>query len=226
MAAFRLLADRLAGYSPPPTTLRLEAWLNDVRPLTGGCKQFEPANVPAITRAIEQLEVWIATASPVVATRYPHVPSHAASLRVVPTSLRGSLALCSGMASGVSANYKIGVGWVRPGSDPFSKKMQGLSANPFFLDLRDPAVKNDEAFAGNQTVWVESRAVPIALLQNTDAIVWLKRVSLPKLPLPVLVIMGMHYRSTRFMSALLFVALGFSAIVWRWRRRASAAGRA
>jgi erythromycin esterase-like protein len=304
--AFRLLADRLARYSPPPTSLRLEAWLNDVRPLTGGCKEFERTRVPAVTRAIEQLEGWIATASPVVATRYPHLPSHAASLRLLPTSLRGSLALCNGMASDVSANYKalrdregaavaetlqdmsadkklilwahwshlkyddpvagrsvgqelrlklgtrlytilpvaergsailifpnrasdddIGFGWVRPGSDPFSKRMQGLSANPFFLDLRDPAVKNDEAFSGDQTVWVESRAVRLALMHNTDAIVWLKRISPPKLPLPVLVIMGgMHYRSTLVVSALLVVALGFAALVWRRRKRASDAERA
>ena len=67
---------------------------------------------------------------------------------------------------------------MRPGSDAFSKKMQALSSTPFFLDLRDPAVQNEETFAGNQSVWVESRPVQIPLARSTDAIVWLNTSAL------------------------------------------------
>ena len=115
-------------------------------------------------------------------------------------------------------------GWVRPGSDQFSKRMQALSATPFFLDLRDPAVKNDVAFVGNQSLWVESRSVALPLIQNTDAIVWLKRVHPPELRLPVLLIVGgMHYRATLVASASLLVGLGLSAVAWRRRKRSSSA---
>jgi erythromycin esterase-like protein len=299
VAAFRLLAERLATYTPPPTSLALDAWLSDLQPLTGACQQFTPANSQAVVRAIEALESWIVTAGPAVAARFPHVPGHAASLRLLPTNLRSSLTLCRGMTAGASANYKVlrdregaafaealrdlladktlmlwahwshlayqdavggssvgaelrqkldrriytimplvergraivifpnrgsdddvGFGWVRPGSDAFSKRMQAASAMPFFLDLRDPAVKNDEAFAGTQTVWVESRPVAVSLIKNADAIVWLKHINPPELPLPVLLIMGgMHYRTTLAVSASLVVVLGLSALVWRWRKR-------
>jgi erythromycin esterase-like protein len=296
--AFRLLADRLATYSPPPTSLQLEAWLNDLRPLTGACKEFTPANTPALVRAIDQLELWIQTASPAVAARFPHIPLHAASLQLLPTNLRSSLTLCSGMAAVPKANYKalrdregaafaelllgksadrklmlwahwshlayddpvaglsvgrelrqrlgkrlytilplaergsaivifpnrasdddVGFGWVRPGSDKFSKRMKELSSTPFFLDLRDPAVQNDDAFAGNQSLWVESRQVRLPLIKNTDSIVWLKHVRAPELPVAVLLIMGgMHYRAMLALSTSLLVVVSLSALVWRWRR--------
>jgi erythromycin esterase-like protein len=299
--ALRLLADRLATYSPPPTNLGLEAWLSHLRPLTGACKEFKLADTPAVMSAIEQLESWIANASPAVAARFPNVPSHAESLRLLPTNLRGSLALCSGMASRPSANYKalrdregavfaealqhisadrklmlwahwshltyddplaglsvgqelrqklgkrlytilplaergsaivvfpnrasdddIGFRWVRPGLDQFSKRMQGLSFAPFFLNLSDTAVANDEAFAGNQNVWIESRPVPLSLMQSTDAIVWLKHVRPPELRFPVLLIMGgMHYRTTLAVSITVLGGLALSALVWRWRKRTS-----
>jgi erythromycin esterase-like protein len=297
--AFRLLADRLATYSPPPASLQLDSWLSHVRLLTGGCKEFKPADIPAITGAIDLLASWIATAGPAVAARFPNVPPHAESLKRLPTNLRGSLALCSGLAASPSANYKalrdregaafaetlremtatkklmlwahwshlayddpaaglsvgrelrqklgtrlytilpvaergsaivifpsrgsdedIGVRWMRPGSDQFSKRMRALSSTSFFLDLRDPAVRNDAAFAGNQSVWIESRLAPLSLLKNTDAIVWLERIGPPQLPLPVLLILGgMHYRWTLALSASLVVVLGLSAMVWRWRKR-------
>jgi hypothetical protein len=104
--------------------------------------------------------------------------------------------------------------------------MQALSSAPFFLDLRDPAVKNEESFAGNQSVWVESRPVRLPLIQNTAAIVWLKHVRPPDLRFPVLLIMGgMHYRATLAVSTSLLVALALSALVWRWRKHASSATR-
>jgi len=298
--AFRLLADRLARYAPPPPSLPLETWLNRLRPLAGACKDFTPEDSPAVIGAIEQLESWIATASPAVAARFPHVPLHAASLRLLPANLRGSLRLCGEMASAPSANYKalrdregsvfveklqdmsvdtklilwahwshltyndpvagvsvgqnlrqrlgkrlytilplaergtaivvfpkrasdddIGFGWVRPGSDQFSKRMQALSSTPFFLDLRDPALKDEEAFAANQSVWVESRPVRLPLIQNTDAIVWLKHISPPALRLPLLLIMGlMHYRRMLGVSALLLAALSLWELARRWRSTA------
>jgi hypothetical protein len=298
--AFRLLADRLARYSAPPTNFALDTWLSHLQPLTGACHAFTSADVPAITSAIEQLESWIATASPAVAARVPQVPFHAAALRLLPANLRGSLRLCTGMASGAAVSYKavrdregaafaemlrdvsadkklmlwahwshlaydnplaglsvgqelrhalgtrlytilpvaergsaivifpnrgsdddIGYSRVRPGSDTFSRRMQALSSTPFFVDLRDPAVKNDDAFAGTQSVWVESRSVRVSLINNADAIVWLKNVRPPQLPLPMLLIMGgMHYRAMLAVSASLVVVLGLSALVWRWRKRA------
>jgi len=297
--AFRLLADRLATYWPPPPNFGLDSWLNHLRPLTGACKSFTPSNSATVISAIEQLESWIATARPAVAARYPQIPLHAESLRLVPTNLRKSLSLCSSMAVGPSGSYKafrdregaafaellrdmtadkklmiwahwshlaygesvrggafgqqlrqklgrrlytilpmaergsaivifpnrgsdddIGFSRVPPGSDPFSKKMAGVSAAPFFLDLRDTTVRSDEAFAGTQRVWVESRAVDLPLLQSTDAIVWLKDVRPPSLPLPVLLIMGgLHYRMTLALSATFAIALGLSALVWRRRKR-------
>ena len=299
LEAFRLLADRLASYSPPPTPFAVETWLSDLQPLTAACRAFTPAHIPTVTRAILQLESWIATAVPAVANRFPEVPMHAESLRLLPANLRGSLALCSGTAADASANYKalrdregasfaellqkisadrklmlwahwshlayhdpvagpsvgqllrqkvgtrlytimpvaergsaivifpsrgsdddIGFGRVWPGSDRFSKMMEALSPGPFFLDLRDAAVQNGEAFTGNQSVWIESRRRDLPLIQNTDAIVWLKHVSPPKLPWPVLLIMGgMHYRASLTVAASLLLALSFSALVWRWRKR-------
>jgi erythromycin esterase-like protein len=296
--AFRLLAHRLGTYSPPPASLVLDTWLGDLRPLTAGCTGFTFTNIPTVRRAIEQLELWIATAGPAVATRFPGIPMHAESLWLVPANLRGTLSLCSGRASAVSASYKtlrdregaafaellqnmstdkklmlwahwshlayddpvagpsvgqllrqkmgrhlytivplaergsaivifpsrgsdddIGFGWVRPGSDQFSKTMQALSSSPFFLDLRDPALQKEEAFAGNQSVWIESRRRDLSLIQNADAIVWLTHVSPPKLPLPMLLIIGgMHYRVTLVVAASLLLALSFSALVWRWRK--------
>src|SRR4030095_2581635 len=47
-----------------------------------------------------------ATASPAVVARVPHVPFHAAALRLLPANLRGSLRLCTGMTSGASVSYK------------------------------------------------------------------------------------------------------------------------
>jgi len=299
--AFRLLADRLTTYAQPPTTLTLETWLTQLAPLTGGCRQFTLADVPAVRSAVEPLESWISTAVTVVATRVPSVPMHAAALRLLPANLRGSLALCQGMAAGPQANYKalrdregaafaemlrnssankklilwahwshltyrdaragvsvgqelreklgtrlytilpiaergsaivifpnrgsdedIGFSWIRSRSDPFSKKMQGLSPSPFFLDLRDPVVKNDDALAGLQEVWIESRPVSLSLLQDTDAIVWLKRVGPPQLPLPMLLILGgMHYRTTLAVSVSFLAIAGVGIAVWRWRRRRS-----
>ena len=296
--AFRLIADRLATYAPPPTTLALDKWFGDLQSLTAGCSGFRPANIPAVSRAIEQLESWIATAAPAVAARFPDIRLHAESLRLVPANLRGTLSLCSRRASGGSAGYKelrdregaafaellqkvstdeklmlwahwshlayddavagpsvgqllrqkigtrlytilpvaergsaivifpsrgsdddIGFGWIRPGSDRFSKTMQGLSSSSFFLDLRDPAVQNEEAFVGKQSVWVESRRRDLALTQNTDAIVWLKNVSPPKLPLPVLLIMGgMHYRAALTVAVSVVLVLSFLTLVWRWRK--------
>jgi hypothetical protein len=102
--------------------------------------------------------------------------------------------------------------------------MQALSATPFFLDLRNPALKNEAAFAGIQSVWIESRPVSIPLIQNTDAIVWLKHVSPPELRLPLLLIMGgMHYRTMLAVSTSLLVALGLSALAWRCRKHGSSA---
>jgi len=115
----------------------------------------------------------------------------------------------------------IGFGWVRSGSDPFAKLMLALSPSPFFLDLQDPAVKNHDAFVGEQSVWVESRAVRLPLTRNTDAIVWVKHVSPPDLSLPLLVMLGgMHYSRTVAVCALLLMALSLSALVRRWRRQA------
>jgi hypothetical protein len=99
-----------------------------------------------------------------------------------------------------------------------------LSSSPFFLDLRDPALQNEEAFAGNQSVWIESRRRDLRLLHNADAIVWLPHLSPPQLPLPMLLIMGgMHYRRALVVSTSLLAVLGASALVWRRRRRRSAA---
>jgi len=56
VAAFRLLADRLATYAPPPPDLTLESWLSDLRPLTSACREFTVAGRPAVISAIEQLE--------------------------------------------------------------------------------------------------------------------------------------------------------------------------
>lgn len=298
--AFRLLADRLATYAPQPANLARDAWLNQLRVLTGGCNEFTPAAVPAVVSAIEQLESWIVAVSPAVAVRFPHLPMHAASLQLLPANLRGSLALCSGLAARPSASYKslrdregaafaaklqdisagkklmlwahwshlaydaagvsvgqalrqklgarlytilpvaergiaivivpnrgsdedLGFGWLRPGSDPFSRRMQALSSAPFFLDLRDPALRSDEAFAGDQRVWIESRPVRFPLIKNTDAIVWLKRAGPPDLPYPVLLFMGgMHYRATLAWLTALLVLLGLSTLVWRRRKRRSA----
>jgi hypothetical protein len=102
--------------------------------------------------------------------------------------------------------------------------MEGLSSGPFFLNLRDPTVQNAEAFTGNQSVWIESRRRDLPLIQNTDAIVWLKHVSPPKLPLPVLLILGgMHYRRALVVSTSFLVVLGASGFLWRRRKRRSAA---
>jgi len=119
----------------------------------------------------------------------------------------------------------MGFGWVRPGSDQFSKRMQALSSASFFLDLRDPALKSEEAFAGNQRVWVESRPVRLPLIQNTDAIVWLKHVSPPELRLPLLLVMGgMHYRRMLAVSASLLAVLGVWMLVRRWQNVVSQRG--
>jgi hypothetical protein len=91
----------------------------------------------------------------------------------------------------------VGFGWLRRGSDEFSKRMQALASASFFLDLRHPALQNELAFTGEQHVPVESRVVRLRLLASTDAIVWLKHVRPPALPLPQLLILGgMHYRLT------------------------------
>jgi len=303
LEAFRLLADRLMTYMPPPTGFVLEEWLSDLRPLTDACHEFTPAKTPGVISAIAQLESWIAAANPAVTARFPHVPMHAASLRLVPTNLAGSLALCSEMRSTPSARYKavrdregavfaeklrnvspetklvlwahwshltyvdpvagvsvgqelrrklgkrvytilplaergtalvifpngtsdddVGLGWVPPASDQFSRRMQSLSSASFFLDLRDPSLQNDVAFAGEQSVWVESRAVRVRLLEDTDAIVWLKHLRPPELSLPLLLIMGgMHYRIRLAVFASLVVAGALSVLLWRWRRRHFAA---
>ena len=103
--AFRLLAGSTREIRTP-TSLGLDVWLSHIRPLTGACREFTTADIHDVSAAIEQLELWIATASPAVAARFPTVPVHADALRLLPTNLRGSLALCRGMASNPSANYK------------------------------------------------------------------------------------------------------------------------
>jgi hypothetical protein len=102
--------------------------------------------------------------------------------------------------------------------------MQAVSPVSFFLDLHDSAVKNDHAFVGEQRVWIESRAVRLRLIQDTDAIVWLKHVSPPHLRVALLLMLGgMHYRMTLAVSALLsLVLLGWSALGW-CRRKHNAA---
>ncbi len=297
--AFRLLAQRLAAYAPPPAGVVIDRWTSDLQPLTDACHEFTPAKMPSIVGAIEQLQRWIDAASPAVAVRFPRVPMHAAALRLVPANLRGSLALCSGLASTPGARYKairdregavfaemlreaspdarlmlwahwshlryvdpdtgvsvgqqlrqklgsrlytilpvaergtviaifpnrasdedVGFAWVRPRSDPFSTHMQSLSPSSFFLDLRDSALEHDAAFEGEQNVWVESQAVPVRLLRDTDAIVWLKQVSPPKLRLPLLIILGgMHYRIALAVSAAVVVSGVLVLGVRRWRRR-------
>jgi hypothetical protein len=298
VAAFRLLADRLATYAPPP--FMLEDWSNDLEPLTGGCHEFTRANIAPAANAIDRLEHWISAAAPAVGARFPRVPSHAAVLRLIPANLRGSLSLCSGIASIPAGKYKalrdregamfaervrevtpnaklmlwahwshlaysdpntgvsvgqelrrelgkriytilplaergtaiaifpsrasdddVGFTWVGAGSDRFSKRMQELSSSSFFLDLRDPGVKDDEAFVdGGQSVWVESRAIRLDLRQDTDAIVWLKRVGPPHLRLPLLLIMGgIHYQALLGVSASLVAVSALSVVAWRRRRR-------
>jgi erythromycin esterase-like protein len=296
--AFRLLAERLATYAPPPSGFVLDTWLSDLQPLTGGCQDFSPAKAPAVVAAIAQLEQWIAAAGPAVAVRGPRVPMHAAALGLVPANLRGSLALCAGIASpaakykavrdregavfaealrhaspgaklmlwahwshlryvdpdtGVSVGQQlrqqlgtrlftilpvaergtviaifpnrasdedVGFAWVRSGSDPFSARLRALSSSSFFLDLRDPRVARDEGFAGEQSLWVESRAVRIRLIESADAIVWLDHVSPPQLRLPLLLILGgMHYRVTLAVAASAAAGGVLALVVWRWRRR-------
>jgi len=302
IAAFRLLADRLATYAPPPATLRLQEWLSDLEPLTGACREFRPADAAPAANAIGQLERWIAAVVPAVAARFSRVPMHAVALQLVPANLRDSLALCGGIASGAVGSYKalrdregalfaerlravspdamlmlwahwshltygdpgtaisvsrelrrqlgtriytilplaergtaiaifpnrasdddVGFAWVRSGSDRFSKRMQALSSSSFFLDLRNPGLKNDEAFADRgQRVWVESRAVSLHLQEDADAIVWLKHVGPPRLRLPLLLVMGgMHYRMQFEAFGFFFGVSALSLVVWRRRQRAS-----
>ena len=296
-AAFRLLADRLATYAPPPDGLVVDNWVRDLRPLTEMCRAFTREKQAAADAAIVRVESWIARADRAVATRHPRVPMHAAALALLPANLRGSLALCNDVTSTSSGKYKavrdregaifaealrrespgaklmlwahwshltvdpaagvsvgvslrqklgdrlytvlpvaergtaivifpnpgsdedIGLGWVRRGSDEFSTRMRALSPASFFLDLRDPALKTNEAFAGEQAVWVESRAVRVHLLDAADALVWVKHVGPPELPLPVLVILGgMHYRLPLAAGAAMFVTVAVSLLVSRRRR--------
>jgi erythromycin esterase-like protein len=115
----------------------------------------------------------------------------------------------------------IGFAWVRRGSDRFSIRMQALSSSSFFLDLRNPRLKNDKAFAdAEQRVWVESRPVHLHLQEDADAIVWLKHVGPPRLQLPVLLVMGgIHYRTQLGAFGFLLGVSALSVVVWRWRRR-------
>jgi erythromycin esterase-like protein len=107
LGAFRLLADRLATYAPPPGIFVLDEWLGDLQPLTGGCHEFTRANIAPAANAIDHLERWIAAAAPAVALRFPRLPTHAAVLQLIPANLRGSLSLCSGMASIPAGRYKV-----------------------------------------------------------------------------------------------------------------------
>ena len=298
-AAFRLLADRLATYAPPPPTLTLQQWLSDLEPLSGACRDFRPADAAPAANAIAQLERWIAAVVPAVVARFPRVPMHAVALQLVPANLRGSLSVCGGVASGAAGSYKalrdregavfaerlrrvapdaklmlwahwshltyrdpgtevsvgqelrrslgsriytilplaergtaiaifpspksdddIGFAWVRRGSDRFSARMEALSSSSFFLDVRNPRLKNGEAFADReQRVWIESRPVCLRLPEDTDAIVWLKHIGPPRLPLPLLLVMGgMHYRMQLGAVGLLLGGSALSAVVCRWRR--------
>ena len=85
-------------------------------------------------------------------------------------------------------------------------------------------MNDDEAFDGDQNIWVESRAVRVRLSQEADAIVWLKRVGPPSLPLLMLVIMGsMHYRRILALSgSALLVLIVLSGLTW-WRRTCASA---
>ncbi len=65
----------------------------------------------------------------------------------------------------------VGFTWVCPGSDQFLKRMQAVSPVSCFLDLRNSAVKNDDAFVGEQQVWIESGAVRLRLVDATDSLV-------------------------------------------------------
>jgi erythromycin esterase-like protein len=295
--AFRLLAERLETYSPPPAGLVVENWLRDLRPLTGGCKTFTPEDVPSIEHAIEQLDAWVAMTTPTARTRFPWVAMHAGSLRLLPANVRGSLKLCRGVASGHSGTYKtlrdregaefaeallgastdrklvlwahwshltyadsgtgasvggglrrtlgnrlytilpvaergsaivifpsrssdddIGFSWARPSSDGFSKRMRAMSTTSFFLDLRDPAIQNDTAFTGTVPIWIESRRIDVPLTESTDAVIWLKHVRPPRLPLVLLVILGgMHYRT--MLLALSCGAVGIVVLAVRRLRR-------
>ena len=99
--------------------------------------------------------------------------------------------------------------------------MQALSSSSFFLDLRNPGLKNDEAFADpEQRVWVESRAVHLHLQEDADAIVWLKHVGPPRLRLPLLLVMGgIHYRTQLGAFGFFFGVSAVGLVVWRWRQR-------
>jgi erythromycin esterase-like protein len=143
---------------------------------------------------------------------------------ILPVADRGSAIM---IFPAPGSDDDVGYGWVRAGSDQFATRMRALSSTPFLVDLRDASVRNDEAFAGSQTVWIESRPVRLSLIRNADAIVWLPQIGPPHVPLPLLMVLGgMHYRKTLAVLAVLLLVAGGSALVWRRRPRPARSSRA
>jgi erythromycin esterase-like protein len=99
---FQLLAQGLTRYAPPPPGFDAAIWFGSLSPLTDSCSQFRPKDETKVTQAIGLLQEWIDRAGPSVEKTYPHV-SHAASLRLIPENLRGSLTLCKEFASGIGS---------------------------------------------------------------------------------------------------------------------------
>jgi erythromycin esterase-like protein len=96
---FRLLAQSLVQYAPPPAAFDEQAWADSLSPLTRGCGQFAASDAAKVDAAIALLQGWIDRAAPVAQKAFPALP-HAAALRMIPENLRSSLALCEGFQSG------------------------------------------------------------------------------------------------------------------------------
>ena len=105
--AFRLLSERLKGYSNPPSGFDEDVWLDEMAPLVNGCSRYLPEKDAGVEQGIESLANWIATAAPEVEKRYDGLP-HGAVLRLMPQNLRASLQLCRDLQpkNGITLSYK------------------------------------------------------------------------------------------------------------------------
>jgi erythromycin esterase-like protein len=96
-AAFRLLAERLTRYAPPPGDIDPAKLAMTLGSLAQGCNSYRSGDSTGVREAIDGLDRWITAAVPGVERAYPALP-HAAVLRIVPRNIEGSLRLCQVMA--------------------------------------------------------------------------------------------------------------------------------
>jgi erythromycin esterase-like protein len=103
-SVFKMLAERLRIYAPPPDNFDLDKWVNEFAPLTNSCDGYDSAARARIEAAILLLQEWTDRAAPAVSARFSNIP-HGTALSLIPNNLRASLGRCEDLAGSDRGHY-------------------------------------------------------------------------------------------------------------------------